>query len=309
MKRLLFTLVMCLIMVSGFGSHFNSELNVRTWNNAPFILVLNHQSFGQNNSHAVNQVRPGRAHVKLVQRTFGGYGSCGGGTRVLYNGFVDVPSSSRVSMVFRPGCGLQIVDVAPLYAGPMCGHGHSFGTCGFGCEAPVGNCSAGCAVGACSCGNQGGGQGGGGYYDPGYDDFGAGNGHGHGHGNGGFGQGNGQGNGQGGFGQGNGGFSQGAGFNQGMRPQAFNNLKYQVRNASFDDDKLRIAMQAIKANGIRANQVRELMEMMGFESTRLKLAKRAYRHTADKQSYYVVNDAFAFSSSRRQLQNYIYSLG
>jgi len=309
MKRLIFTLITCLIFVTGYGSHLNSEIDIRSWNNSPFVLELNYQMIGQNSFHALNNIAPGRHRVKLMKRD--GYSSCGP-MRVLYNGFIDVPSSSKVTAVYRPNCGLTIEDVSPLFVAGNCGHGHPYGQCGHGCQMQSNTCNAGCPTGACACGN-----GGVDYYDnPPY-----GNGN---TGNGGYGQGYGQGQGQGqgyGQGQGQGHGNHGNGYGNvnntgnygnvgfGLDQHQLNNLKYQVRNTPFDDDKLRIAMQAIKANGVKSVQVRELMEMMSFEANRLKLAKRAYQYTVDKQQYYMVNDAFAFSSSIRQLNNHIHGSG
>ncbi len=79
-----------------------------------------------------------------------------------------------------------------------------------------------------------------------------------------------------------------------------------IDRASFDSDKLRIARQAVRSNGIFADQVLQIMEMFSFESTKLKFAKFAYRYTIDRNNYYVVNSGFSFNSSIRNLDNYIY---
>jgi len=82
-------------------------------------------------------------------------------------------------------------------------------------------------------------------------------------------------------------------------------LQTSMRHASFENDKLRIAKQAISTHRVKANQIFRILMSFSFESTKLKLAKYAYRHCIDKRNYYLVNDAFSFSSSIRELDNYI----
>lgn len=82
-------------------------------------------------------------------------------------------------------------------------------------------------------------------------------------------------------------------------------LQRSVNNASFEGDKKRITEQAISSNRVNAEQVYRILLMFSFESTKLKVAKFAYRHCIDKRNYYRVNDAFTFSSSIRELNNYI----
>jgi len=82
-------------------------------------------------------------------------------------------------------------------------------------------------------------------------------------------------------------------------------LRNSLNRASFDGDKQRIAKQAISRHRVRANQIYQILLMFSFESSKVKLAKYAYRYCVDKRNYYVVNDAFTFSSSIRELDEYI----
>jgi hypothetical protein len=54
-----------------------------------------------------------------------------------------------------------------------------------------------------------------------------------------------------------------------------------------------------------AVQVRELMEAFTFESTRVEFAKFAYPMVTDKERFYIVYDAFTFSSSIDELDDFI----
>ncbi len=84
-------------------------------------------------------------------------------------------------------------------------------------------------------------------------------------------------------------------------------LRHSLSRASFDSDKQRIAKQAIARNRVRANDIYQILLMFSFESSKVKLAKFAYKYCSDKRNYYIVNDAFTFSSSIRELDNYIAS--
>ncbi|MFH2094650.1 MAG: DUF4476 domain-containing protein [Bacteroidota bacterium] len=91
----------------------------------------------------------------------------------------------------------------------------------------------------------------------------------------------------------------------GMSPFQFESLKYTMMNTSFDNSKLQIAKQAVTANGVSSAQVCELMGLFIFESKKLEFAKFAYGYTVDSQNYYLVNNAFTFSSSINELNDFI----
>jgi hypothetical protein len=90
-----------------------------------------------------------------------------------------------------------------------------------------------------------------------------------------------------------------------MNDYDFMELKTMVGNTTFDDTKLTICKQAINANNVTSNQVYELMTLITFESNKLELAKFAYGHVIDKNRFYVVNNAFTFSSSIDELSDFI----
>ena len=91
----------------------------------------------------------------------------------------------------------------------------------------------------------------------------------------------------------------------GMRPDVFGMVRNSISRLSFDSDRLALARQAVQQNGCTAAQVADLMLMLSFESSRLDLAKYAFRFTADQQNYFVVYDCFTFSGSVCELQQYI----
>lgn len=91
----------------------------------------------------------------------------------------------------------------------------------------------------------------------------------------------------------------------GMHPQTFQEVMRAVDNQNFSNSKMAVAKQAISANGISSRQVADMMGLFSFESYKLELAKFAYGYVADPQNYWMVNNSFSFSSSVRELDNFI----
>jgi Domain of unknown function (DUF4476) len=131
---------------------------------------------------------------------------------------------------------------------------------------------------------------------------------GNGNGNGGWNNGNGNGNGGWNNGNGNGGWNNGnGGWNNTptMNNRNFELFKQTLRNESMDNSRATIARQTISSNRFTSAQVKEMVTLFSFESNRLEIAKFAYQYTVDRNSYFIINDAFSFSSSKEELANYI----
>jgi hypothetical protein len=78
-----------------------------------------------------------------------------------------------------------------------------------------------------------------------------------------------------------------------------------IENADFDSDKLIIAKQIVSSNCLTAQQIKELTGLFDFENDKLDFAKFAYKYTYDVENYYIINDVFEFSSSIKELDDYI----
>lgn len=85
----------------------------------------------------------------------------------------------------------------------------------------------------------------------------------------------------------------------------FRQFKQVISNEVFDNTKLAVAKQTIAANYLTAAQAKEIVKLFTFESNKLDLAKFTYQYTTDKNNYFLLNDAFVFSSSRQELARYI----
>jgi len=90
-----------------------------------------------------------------------------------------------------------------------------------------------------------------------------------------------------------------------MNDQDFADAKRSISSKSFEDTKITIAKQITSANCLLCNQVKEIMGLFSFESSKLEFAKYAYDYVYDLNNYYKLNDAFTFESSVDELNEYI----
>lgn len=105
----------------------------------------------------------------------------------------------------------------------------------------------------------------------------------------------------------NGGFNPGNG-RWGFQPissSGFLSLKNAIKNAGFDQTKLTIAKQASEENDFTTDQVKELMDLFSFESSKIDLAKTYYESVIDQDRYTDIYNTFAFSSSKEELAKFI----
>lgn len=90
-----------------------------------------------------------------------------------------------------------------------------------------------------------------------------------------------------------------------MKDADFASAKASISSKSFEDSKLTTAKQVANSNCLTSEQVRQIMKLFSFESSKLDFAKYAYAHTFDLGNYFKVNDAFEFESSIEDLNESI----
>ena len=90
-----------------------------------------------------------------------------------------------------------------------------------------------------------------------------------------------------------------------MNAKDLSDVRNSISDKSFEDSKLTMARQVAGANCLESAQVRDIMRLFTYESSKLEFAKLAYPRTHDIGNYYKVNDAFEFESSIDALTNYI----
>ncbi len=93
-----------------------------------------------------------------------------------------------------------------------------------------------------------------------------------------------------------------------MSDESFAQFKMNLRNEGFDDTRVTVAKQVIAENAFTSKQVKEILQQFNFEASKVDIAKFAYEYTIDKGSYFLVNDAFSYSSSKQELSEYIQSV-
>lgn len=92
---------------------------------------------------------------------------------------------------------------------------------------------------------------------------------------------------------------------QAMASTDFELLKATIDGKTFDSDKLSILRMAMMNNHFSTNQVTQLVSLFDFESNKVTAAKVLYAKVIDKGNYYLVNNAFDFPSSSKELTEYI----
>ncbi len=88
-------------------------------------------------------------------------------------------------------------------------------------------------------------------------------------------------------------------------PMNFQRILSAIDEETFSDDQLQLAKRITQQNCLTANQIERIAKVFTFEDTRLKYLKFAYAFCHDKNNYWVVNDALTFSSSKRELNEFI----
>lgn len=82
-------------------------------------------------------------------------------------------------------------------------------------------------------------------------------------------------------------------------------MKASIASKTWDETRLSQAKTIIANNCLTSAQVRDVVKLMGWEQTRLDLAKFAYGYTFDLGNYYKVNDAFEWEQSITELNQFI----
>jgi inosine/xanthosine triphosphate pyrophosphatase family protein len=83
-----------------------------------------------------------------------------------------------------------------------------------------------------------------------------------------------------------------------MNDQDFAGAKRAVSEESFESAKLRRAKQISSANYLLSSQVKELLDLLSFESSKLEYAQYAYDKTYDQANYDIVKEGLAHSKSK-----------
>ena len=92
-----------------------------------------------------------------------------------------------------------------------------------------------------------------------------------------------------------------------MNTRDFNRVLAQINKEWLESNKLKSATQVISSSNLNTAQVKQLMQLFGFENNKLQVAKLAYRNTVDKQNYRQLVNMLTFRNHQVELEQYIRS--
>lgn len=90
-----------------------------------------------------------------------------------------------------------------------------------------------------------------------------------------------------------------------MNDQEFHQLQEALIYQHSDQDRLKLAKRSVKKRKLYTEDVKELMELFSYESSRLSFAKYAYRKVVDPARYELVFQALRYNSSIYQLEDFL----
>ena len=85
----------------------------------------------------------------------------------------------------------------------------------------------------------------------------------------------------------------------------FADLKKLISDRTFESTKLAMAKNVINVNFFSTDQVRQLLALFTFESSKLEISKYMFKNTVDKNNYFKLFDLFTFESSVIELDEFI----
>ena len=91
----------------------------------------------------------------------------------------------------------------------------------------------------------------------------------------------------------------------GMSSQDYEDAYQLITKETFDSSKLAVAKQVISSNPMTVSQILRICKLFSFESNKLEFAKFAYDNCTEKNKYYLLNEAFSYNSTKRELDEFI----
>jgi hypothetical protein len=85
----------------------------------------------------------------------------------------------------------------------------------------------------------------------------------------------------------------------------FDDIKNSINKISFNSSKESQLKSITRGRCFSVEQIKQLLNLFSFESSKLELAKYLYEFCIDKQNYFRVNEVFSFSSSVDDLNRFI----
>jgi hypothetical protein len=92
-----------------------------------------------------------------------------------------------------------------------------------------------------------------------------------------------------------------------MSPYDFSQAMNTIQYETFENTKITLPKQVCKSSCMTSEQLRTVLKAFTYEASRLEIAKYAYDYVFDPEKYYLINDAFEYSSSVNELNSFFES--
>ena len=92
-----------------------------------------------------------------------------------------------------------------------------------------------------------------------------------------------------------------------MNSMDFQKAVEQIKKQTFEDTKMTVAKQVLKNNYMNCAQIKTIIGLFTYEASKLDFAKVAYDKCVEKNNYYLLNDAFTYSASVDELNEFLES--
>lgn len=299
MKNLILLATFLTLAIALHAGPTHSAVVVKSNHGPVWVSLDRRPSPGPDAVHRFNNLPPGRHFIEIYRASgpahpFGGPG----GHRLVYSGYIDAFAGLRTVYVWS-GAGLRLSASRPLPPGqsgcavhgghscscsPQGNHGWNgpwvppYGQGGMGYGYPH---QPDCPYSCCVSGQSFPGQPPYGYPWPGNYQ-------------------------PGGYGQGGNPWGQYPyGGRIPMTDQQFNGFMQRFRSPYMESQKLDVLKREIDEEWLTNAQVNQVLSELYFESNKLEAARFLYHRSAEPDIYHGVADAFAFSSSRDDLNDYM----
>lgn len=100
MKKLslIIATILLAITVKANYNYGTSELNLKLWNNSPFLVVFDNQTYNTSNNLFLTNLTSGIHSLKVIKVKNNRYGN-GGFKQVLYSGTIKIPKNTNVNAI------------------------------------------------------------------------------------------------------------------------------------------------------------------------------------------------------------------
>lgn len=86
----------------------------------------------------------------------------------------------------------------------------------------------------------------------------------------------------------------------------FNTYQQQLKQESFEEDRMKKAVSFIKSKQcMKVSQIKLIIQLFNFEDNQLEFAKLAFQYAHDPENYREIVALFSYAGTRKNLAKYI----